>query len=487
MKQYMKKIKAVQKGFGAIELDAKSVKVALTQIVLGRQKLIRLLSAEIGDISKAETRDSLKRVLAQHNIELDSCLLSLSRHSVTTRYLRLPTAVAGEIEKMLELQIPKLLPYAAGEIISSYKVIQVDSQGYSCCMIVLAQQSLVRSYYAFLEKLDIKPSGIVLSSEGICHWLALVKKGSFAEGTLMVVDVDTADADIVISRQGELIFSRTISRQAQEQATDPSWQSKLQDEINRSLQTANKEIGLIKIDRLIFTGSLRGIKDLDKALVSAFNFPIEIIATITPEFINPGSSVERTIANQDVSFVSVAAAALVKQRFVLDFLPADIKKVMGEQKVRRQQRRLLKTVVIVLLLLFALFLKNIYDKKLLLAAIEKRTRALLPQVSSNEQAGAHLEAIRQQLESPVFISELVKVVYEVTPDDITVSNLSIQRPDSLILKGEASSLSSVFNFSARLEKNNYFNKVRVRYALKRRIKGVEFVDFQIDCTLKAVH
>lgn len=481
----MKRLKPPTNSFGAVELNSRSLKIVLEESILGRQKLTRLFFTLFEDLAKKETVDKIKRQLSEAGIQLSSCLLSIPRHSVATRYLRLPAIQEEEVAKMIELQIPKLLPYAPGEIISSYRIINTDAQGYSYSLVVLVQQSLVRSYYSFMENIGIKPSGIILSSEGSSHWLGVVKKDVFKNESVVLVDVDTTSADIMLIRQGELIFTRTIARQPNENSQDSSWQNKLQDEINRTLETANKEVGLVKVNRLIFTGGLSAIRDLDKAFANVFAFPVEIVPALAPEQMSDASTISQAQQYTDVSFASLAGAALSRQRFNLDLLPIDIKARLALDKVHKQRRQLITSLILVIALLSGLFIKHIYDKSRLIRFIDQETKSLSGQVASNEQIAAHLETIRDQLQRPVFITELLKIVYDLTPSDVYLANLTVQQSKLLILKGETTQLSSVFNFVAKLEKSDYFTQVRIRFANKRKIRGIESVDFQIECGLKA--
>jgi len=54
---------------------------------------------------------------------------------------------------------------------------------------------------------------------------------------------------------------------------------------------------------------------------------------------------------------------------------------------------------------------------------------------------------------------------------------------SLILRGSASSLSSIVGFISILEKSDYFESVKIKYTAKRKTSGKELTDFEIVCLL----
>jgi Tfp pilus assembly PilM family ATPase len=482
----MKILNPKPKSITAIELDNSSIKIAQSQLILSRTKLTRLFFAKIDDIQNRQTKDQVKNILEQNKIELNTCLLSLPRHNVTTRYLKLPTILEEELSNMVKLQIPKLLPYAPGEIVYSYKKIAQDSENYSYCIVILAQLNLVRVHYAFLESLGIIPAMVILSSEGSTRWLKAIKKEQIKQETVALVDVDSQNADVMIISSGELIFTRSIARQEYESVGALSWHDKLQEEINLSLQTATKEIGNKTIGRLFLSGSSQAIKDADKALADKFSFPVEVLSTINEDIAESSLALNSVLTVNNASFTSVVGAVINKESFSIDLMPADIKIKAEAQRIEAERLKLVFLILIIFMLLSGIFLKNMYDKSKSIKALDQRIKILLPKASMREQVSLRLETMRNQLKPSSFMSDLLKEVYTIIPDEIYLNSLSIQKDKLLILKGQANDLGNVFNLAQVLGKSVYFENVRVRYATKRRIRDIDITDFQIDCPLRDV-
>ncbi|MEW6009413.1 MAG: pilus assembly protein PilM [Candidatus Omnitrophota bacterium] len=479
----MEKLKPKQ-GFTAIELDTKSLKLAQVSI-LDKPKLTSLFFVKDIDLGLAKTKDKIKSELAKNKIEVASCLICLPRQAVTTRYLKLPSKDEEEIARMIKLQIPKLLPYPASDIVSSFRIIDSRPEGFSHCLVILAQQNLVRHFYSLAESLGMKPEKIILSSQAVVNLASTLKNNNFQTDTVLLVEVDSACADIIIIREGQLVFTRSVGRQLKDREEKVSWQNKLQDEIKRSLEIASKEIESLKIDRLIFSGSESTIRDLDKTLSLNFSFPTEIVSLIDNELVKDNLQAEQMLKMHDVSFVSVIGAALNKDKFSWDLLPMDIKDKLNLRIIRQKSRRLLFLFTLGLLLLFALFAKHIYDKSRLLKLIERQIKVLSPQANTQDEIIARFETVRQELRQSVFISELLKQIYNIIPQDISLTNLDIERDKTLILKGQTYNFSSVSNLYNLLEKSENFKNVRLRYVTKRKIRESELTDFQIDCTLRS--
>lgn len=478
----MKKIKV--NTYSAIELDSKFIKIAQAQFVLASPRITRLIFSQIDDMSKPESSRDVRQLLEREKIKIDNCILLIPRRCVTTRYLKLPTSLDQEIDKMIKLQVPKLIPYAAGEIAYSYRKISSDEEGYSYCMVVLAQQSLVRQYYSFLQYLGINPLMAVLSSQACVNLLKFSKPDVAGSGSFMLVDVDAFDADILVVNSGELVFTRTIQRQAADSSQAGSWPARLKDEINRSLQTVNKEIGQQNISRLVFSGSISGTGGMDKELEGQFSFPVEIIPPQNDMLRGCKTSVIPAPAESNVSFSSVQGAVLGRDGFSLDLLPEDIKSKIRFKKTKAERNKALSLSLLLVLFLFILFSKNIFDKARLVNALDQRIKILLPKASTREQINLHFQAIRSHFDRKVFVSQVLSEAYKAIPQSISLSSLSIQSDKFLILKGEADNMPDIFNLVSALERSPYFEDVRVRYATKRRMRDLIVTDFQIDCTLR---
>ncbi len=478
----MKKIKV--NTYSAVELDSRYIKIAQAQFVLASPRITRLIFSQIDDLSRPESSRDVRHLLEREKIKIDNCILSIPRRSVTTRYLKLPTSLDQEIDQMIKLQLSKLIPYAAGEISYSYKKISSDEQGYSYCIVALAQQNLVRQYYSFLQYLGINPLMAVLSSQACTYFLNFMKPDVARNGSFIFVDVDVFDADILIINSGEVIFTRTISRQAADSSQTGVWPARLKDEINRSLQTANKEIGQQNISRLFFSGSTAGVDGLDKELEGEFSFPVEIIPPQNDLLRGCKTSVIPAPAESNVSFSSVLGGLLAKDNFTLDLLPEDIKSKIRFKKTKTERNKALSLSLLVILLLFILFAKNIFDKARLVYALDQRIKVLLPKASTREEINLHFQAVRSHFDKKVFVSQILNEVYKAIPQSMSLSSLNIDLDKFLILKGEADNLPEIFNLVSALEKSPYFENVRVRYATKRRMRDLIVTDFQIDCALR---
>ena len=171
----------------------------------------------------------------------------------TTRYLKIPSIDPKEIQKMVELQVPRQLPYPPEQIIHAFNTNFSDKSGYSYVFLVLVHREIINRHLKILKDAGLASQAITLNSEGNPN---LFQNSSLPgkDEEIILVDIDSNYADIEIISGRKLLFSRPVSLEAQSQdltSTIDSWHTKLTQEINRSQETCRKEIIQVKINRII--------------------------------------------------------------------------------------------------------------------------------------------------------------------------------------------------------------------------------------------
>ena len=74
-------------------------------------------------------------------------------------------------------------------------------------------------------------------------------------------------------------------------------------------------------------------------------------------------------------------------------------------------------------------------------------------------------------------------MYAVVPSGVALTFVNLEPEKTLVLKGQALSMSDVLQVVSALEKPAMFHNVQIRYANNRRFKAREIADFEIQCNL----
>jgi Tfp pilus assembly protein PilN len=66
-----------------------------------------------------------------------------------------------------------------------------------------------------------------------------------------------------------------------------------------------------------------------------------------------------------------------------------------------------------------------------------------------------------------------------TPENISISSITIDEQDKVSIRGQAMQLSDVFKFISALEQVNYFKSVETKSTRKKKVKDKDLTDFEL--------
>jgi Tfp pilus assembly protein PilN len=78
---------------------------------------------------------------------------------------------------------------------------------------------------------------------------------------------------------------------------------------------------------------------------------------------------------------------------------------------------------------------------------------------------------------------VLRELYTVVPSQVALTLMILDTKGTVLLKGQAPSMSEVFALVSALEESSLFHNVQVRYANKRQTQEREIADFEVQCPL----
>jgi Tfp pilus assembly protein PilN len=106
------------------------------------------------------------------------------------------------------------------------------------------------------------------------------------------------------------------------------------------------------------------------------------------------------------------------------------------------------------------------------ASIEKEMGNLSAQLNKMDFVKSYLANRRKPL---IVFTQLEKM----TPENISISSVTIDEQDKVSIRGQAMQLSDVFKFISTLEQVNYFKKVETKSTRKKKVKDKDLTDFEL--------
>lgn len=476
---------AEKKEIFALEIGQEWVKAALSKEVGGMRKIINLSAKKIAGSDDAAIVKTVKALVGELKAHQFALVVSLPRHSVTLRYIKLPSTNPAEIESIARLQAIKQLPYPKEELIISHKVLERDAEGYSKVMLVVVHKNILDKHLNILKKSGLEPELITLSTEAISQYLILGKTsaGVSADSAAVLVDIDSLFTEIQVQRDNKIIFSRSINYGLQSFGDKDKIKSWIE-ELKLTLNTYAREKDSVNIAKAILTGAAYLEKVAERILNEELGLPVEVVYPL--QNINVIPKLESGFKRSDyaLSFSSVIAMALDYRRLKINLLPQRIK-VSQEKKSKYKTLASIVILTICVTLVLGIFLfKKLHDKGVYLSLLKEKLASVAPEAEILDKKAKIARIIKEQLKAEGSCLDIIREMHAITPQNIYLTKLIYDEGKGVTLKGSSPNMSQVFKYIIVLESSEYFENVKLRYASKRKKKGIDLTDFEIYSTLR---
>ncbi|MDD4955335.1 MAG: pilus assembly protein PilM, partial [Candidatus Omnitrophica bacterium] len=321
-----------------------------------------------GGLADEELTKKAKSLLEKLKFNNNRVILSLPRYQATLRYIKIPAKIPAEIEKIIPFQASKYLPYPPQELVTAYQVISTDKEGYSHINLNIVHKDVISGYLSFLNALGIKNFSVILNSYGLC---SLHNETEPSPGISMIVDIDDNYAELAVTSQKKLFFSRSFKA-----LQGQNLENILSDEIKKTNSAYVKETGHNPVERvIIFTDKNISAQKLSENI----SLPAETVdysGKVCPRL-------SERIKAEAVSAAGLFGLGLKELSASLNILPQDVKDVRISASRKKELMTLSVTALLIILTLTAAVTKDLDNKrryrdklKLELDKVSKEAKAL---------------------------------------------------------------------------------------------------------------
>jgi len=427
---------------------------------------------------------ALSKAFKNLKLSKQNVIVCIPRHLVTIRILEFPSTDPKEIDNMVTLQVGKQTPYSREEIIFSYRPIQVEREGYTKVMLVIARKNIVNARVESLQKAGIEVDKVAVSSEGVFLWFnsSYLSEIKMSTDGIILLDVDSNYSDFIVIHKGQFSYTRNILIGANHLLDEAEkWTNKFVEEVAHSMELYHNEVRDVKIGKIYLSGAAKNIADLSDPLNTQLSVPVEL----TDPFhkIKIHSNI-RAFNEEECAYVSpspLLGISIRSEDLLLDLTSGDLR-LQKEMEHKRKQITLMGmlsgAIVLVgsLVLLVAIYSKNIY-----LTQIKKQIARIEKEASYVERMREHIDLVEGRLDAKQRSINVLHEVHKLTPKDIYFTNINIEEGKRSILQGRAKATSIVYEFVGILEDSPFFAEVTNTYATKKKEEGEEFTKFEIVC------
>ncbi|MFC1807535.1 pilus assembly protein PilM [Candidatus Omnitrophota bacterium] len=483
------KISFGKKFVTSVEIDKDYLKIAMSEISSKGSSIIRLIAEPISGLADEQISKILTDRSNLNNIKLDNLTAVISRDKVMVRYMRLPSISMDEIDSMVSFEITKQIPYAKEEVISDYKIIDSDDEGYSEVMLIVIHKKEISRINAIFTGSGVKPKNVRLSAEAITGWLQRSsEEEDLEQKTICLVDIDDNSTEVAIISDGKLSFSRVVPVGALSMSNDSAQTQALKKRllggINRSIDLYKKEKGKeeISVSKFLITGADAAIEDFKIYLSAQVSSEVAGKKVLAELLVSDATFIDKGIP-KDISICALCGSFFMQEG--INLIPDELRK---KQRLRSKVSKLLSlsvSVLFILLILFAGFLFNINQRERTLRRLSLMLKKVAPAAEATEAKQKKLEIIREQFQGEASSLDAIYNLYKIIPNSISLIDFDYDDKARVArFRGRAKRLSDVFKLTTTLEGSEYFSNVQTRSVSSRRTQQGEVVDFQIRCNFK---
>ncbi len=433
------------------------------------------VEAVLGEADEKQVSARLVEMVRRMGYAGEPLLICLPRHNATSRCLKVPANSPPEIEKIVSLQAPRLFPYPANELNSGFQIIQTDAQGYTDVNVVIAHRAVIERYLKVSQELKAMRLSVTLSSFGLCalhNWSALR-----SPDPVLVIDVDGPQVEAVIVANRKFLFSRAF----RVPLPKDEWGRVCLEELRKTLDLYQREVKGAEVTRAVVVQCGPGGRELIPQLKEKLKLSAEELSF--SDRLKLSAEVKQCLNNATVSFAALIGLGLERMSEYVNLLPTEVKAVSKSQERSSHWRQLGVVLSLALCLALAGLLRQVANKESHLKKLKAELAAISEQSKSLEEIARRLELLEKYADKGISALDVFAELHKAVPDSVMLSSFVFEENSGLIIRGHAPELDRVFDFVSRLQKSVLFRgfTVKVRYATKKKTRGLEFIDFEILC------
>lgn len=436
---------------------------------------VKVLTPNIDDKQLSE---KLNQALKKLEYNGNPIIVSLPRAQATCRYLKIPSNDPKEIEKIVNLQAPRYLPYQANELVTGYQLISTDKTGYSDINLVIVHKNLIERYIKIFKELKPAKFSVILSSYGLSNLLSFVK--SEEKGTVMLVDIDFNQVELAVAQDKKILFNRVFKLSK----TEPDWENAFINEINKTRDAYLKDVSKEPPAKILIFCENKTSQEFKQVLDKHINLPTDVISYAQKAHFS--NDLLKTMADSEYSFASLIGLGIEETQDSLNLLPKALKEETKSFLKRKEKLRIISLAFLTIFIFALGTAKNLDSQNKYLGKLKQELNKIGKEARPLEELDKRIRIIESRLNKRLTSLDIVYELHRLMPNQIFLTNLGYEEDKQVVLRGQTAELDAVFSFVSQLEKSLVFKNfnLKVRYATKKKTQRGEFVDFEILCLKK---
>jgi type IV pilus assembly protein PilM len=431
-------------------------------------------------------RQALSTLVHTDNLNGDNLWLMIPRRLVLTKPMRLPSTDTAEIRKMVTLQLVEQTPHGIDDLVYDYQILDQDEEGYTRVLVSAVPKNVAQRFVGIFQQAGVYPRYVTVSSYGIVAWWQQCRQGDARDQdeSVLLINMDTHHTEICFCQQGKLYFSRSIPYGSLN-GHGPKIRT-LINQVALSLKNYHeKNLGPTITRIYLITAMDHGSwTDLKKPMGQQTGLPVEGVSLLSEDMVNDCEKQKRTefveVMRIRQSPLTVAMGALhMKRDQTINLAPEEAHLDWQRKRTKNQWTKVAIIGLVLVMLSAGIFGGLLFKKKRQLDQLTRQIKAAEPKIQKAMQKNRFLEVLDQEFAHRVFIPELLRELFTLTPEEISFVRLRLNKQGLLDMQGYAQTGSTVNTFQSRLVRSSVFENVNLQFAKKKNLQNMDVTEFKI--------
>ena len=486
-----------------VEITDSHIKVLHVMPVRGEPALVSCALKPLPPQADSDTARMVAALCAEAKIKIRELVVGIPRRFAIMRMLSLPSHAPDEIEKMVNLQVTKQVPYPKEDIVLDFRVIRKEASGYAMVLVVAVHKDVINRYLQIFKEAGLAVSTLTLSSDGLLYWQQqyLKKSRHKTGGPHLIINVDATSSEICFCQGDHVLFSRSVNFGSAELTREKI--APFIEQIELTVATYAKDRIGDDIARVILISPMPDINLLKEQLMArchpgeggapaagAMKIPYDtkrnlfLIDTADPLCVlaqKKGLDAPRRLGASGVSLAATAGLALAQPKKLTNLLPAEVRDTRRLHQSQRQWLRFGALFLCACALGAGVFGAALYRNTAYLRQLEKAADTAASKTRMIEEKIRRLNVIREKFAPAVSVSDIIYELYAVTPASVSFRTVRFVGSGTIELQGASEDAAGATVLQKNLVDSALFENVTLQYATKRKVFQGELTDFRITC------
>ncbi|HSV43725.1 MAG TPA: PilN domain-containing protein [Candidatus Bathyarchaeia archaeon] len=419
-------------------------------------------------------RQDLERLIKESRLKITEAVVVLPRPDVFCQGLVLPSQEEEELERMIAVQIPMLVPFDASQTMVDYRIVPQSGSGQSEIFLGIASQDRVSAYVADAAAQGISVRDVVLTGDGLDRFIKHFLPDRLSSAKAAAFLFPDAQMSEMVVYDGPVMKAMYYLPYGLQDVPDRL------DGFCQEIAFCLKSFAKDPWGNAVGAVAVCGVREGESLTTALTRHGMEAESLNFSDVFAKTNLATVGSASAWACLLGFCAAGAEKPLW--SFLPAGAHSQKEEKARRKEGLRFAVSLLLAVVLAVGLYGVRRIQQQRRLRAMEQQIAALQPEIDKADQRQQFFSLVLQN-KGALPVVEAVREFYQLLPEDVFLASFVMRGGTVFELQGSALQGDAVSDLQQALVSSASFQNVALEYATKRRRFKEEYTEFKISFEL----